>query len=154
MNIKNYDKKDIYYMTVALLTARNSTCSRLATGTVLVSDKGRIISTGHNGVMTGLAHCQEINKEKKTPCRCVHSEQNSIVHCPEPFTSWKKAYVTDTPCYSCMKLLLSYHVKEIYYFRRYRADQDSFKLAKEANIKMVHVPEYFQIEVPHKNWDK
>lgn len=137
--------KDRYLMSIAVLTAKNSTCSRLSTGAVIVSKEGKIISTGYNGAPSGLKHCINVNKEKITPCRCVHAEQNAVVYCLEPWRTWKKIYVTDTPCYSCMKLVLAFGIKEIYYYRRYRDDEKSFNLAKEAEVPLIHIPELIKI---------
>lgn len=145
--MKEYTSKDIYYMSLTLLTAMNSTCSRLSTGAVIVSFDGKVLSLGYNGCPSGLPHCKDVNKEKVTPCRCIHSEQNAVIHCNESWKVEKKIYVTDTPCYSCMKLVLASSIKEVYYFRRYRDDIKSFDLAKEANVKMIHVPEYLKINL-------
>jgi len=139
-------EKDKYFMSIAILTSKNSTCSRLAVGAVIVSQNGIILSTGYNGKARGLVHCNVENLEKKSPCKCIHSEQNAVIHCLEPWNTWKKIYLTDTPCYSCMKLLVAFGIKEIYYYKRYRDDFDSFNLASEAGIKMIHIPEYLKLE--------
>ena len=50
---------DEYFMQMALLTARRSTCLRRQVGAVIVKDK-HIIATGYNGAPKGLEHCDEI----------------------------------------------------------------------------------------------
>ncbi|MGD8741193.1 MAG: hypothetical protein PVG34_12835, partial [Desulfobacterales bacterium] len=47
-----------YFMDIAMLVARRSTCLRRAVGAIIVKDK-RILSTGYNGAPTGVRHCVE-----------------------------------------------------------------------------------------------
>lgn len=51
---------DEWAMTVALDTARRSTCCRRAVGAVLLNHAGHIIATGYNGVAAGMPHCNEL----------------------------------------------------------------------------------------------
>jgi dCMP deaminase len=53
---------NITYLKIAELMAEKSTCYRVHVGAILVKD-GRIISTGYNGVPSGMKHCNEIFKE-------------------------------------------------------------------------------------------
>lgn len=46
-------------MRVAAATARRSTCLRRQVGCVLLDQDGFILSTGYNGVASGLPHCNE-----------------------------------------------------------------------------------------------
>ena len=55
--MKEQQAKD-YFISIAKLTAKNSTCKRLAVGCVLTSDN-IILSTGFNGAPTGMEHCNE-----------------------------------------------------------------------------------------------
>lgn len=47
---------DEYFMEMAVLTARRSTCLRRQVGAVIVKDK-HIVATGYNGAPRGLEHC-------------------------------------------------------------------------------------------------
>ncbi|MBS7618264.1 hypothetical protein KEJ25_06655, partial [Candidatus Bathyarchaeota archaeon] len=49
---------DEYFMEMARLVAKRSTCLRKKVGAVLVKDR-RVISTGYNGAPKGLPHCSE-----------------------------------------------------------------------------------------------
>lgn len=66
---------DDYFMSVALLISRRSTSPKKKVGSVIVL-KNRIISSGYNGVPTGMAHVsiQMNGKEINT----IHSEQNAM----------------------------------------------------------------------------
>ena len=52
---------ETYFMDIAELVAKRSTCLRRAVGAVVVKDK-RILSTGYNGAPTGIKHCIDILK--------------------------------------------------------------------------------------------
>ncbi|MBU4504627.1 MAG: cytidine/deoxycytidylate deaminase family protein, partial [Proteobacteria bacterium] len=79
---------ETYFMDIARLVAKRSTCRRRAVGAVLIKDK-RILSTGYNGAPSGLKHCLEIgclreelnipSGERHELCRGIHAEQNSII---------------------------------------------------------------------------
>ena len=55
MNRPSWDE---YFMEMAELTAKRSTCMRRNVGAVIVKDK-RAIATGYNGAPMGIAHCEE-----------------------------------------------------------------------------------------------
>ena len=50
---------DLYFMRMARQVATRSTCLRRAVGCVLVGTRGRVLSTGYNGVARGAPHCNE-----------------------------------------------------------------------------------------------
>ena len=78
---------DEYFMQVADVVSRRSTCIRRNIGAVIVKDK-RILSTGYNGAPSGLPHCTQmgcLRKELGVPsgerteiCRGLHAEQMCI----------------------------------------------------------------------------
>jgi dCMP deaminase len=49
---------ETYFMEIALLVARRSTCLRRSVGAVVVKDR-RMLSTGYNGAPTNVRHCRE-----------------------------------------------------------------------------------------------
>ncbi|MCK4727749.1 MAG: cytidine deaminase, partial [Desulfobacterales bacterium] len=73
-----------YFMDIASLVARRSTCRRRRVGAIVVRDK-RILATGYNGAPTGLPHCLDIgclreelgvaSGERHELCRGLHAEQ-------------------------------------------------------------------------------
>ena len=77
---------DEYFLEMASLVAKRSTCLRRSVGAVLVRDK-RILATGYNGAPSGLEHCFEIgclrvklkvpSGERHELCRALHAEQNA-----------------------------------------------------------------------------
>ena len=80
---------DQYFMEMAVLTSRRSTCMRRQVGAVIVKDK-HIIATGYNGAPRRIAHCEERggcirqklgipSGERHELCRALHAEQNAII---------------------------------------------------------------------------
>ena len=114
-----------YFMEMAILTAKRSTCLRRQVGAVIVKDK-HIIATGYNGAPKGLAHCEElggcIREKLKVPsgqrhelCRALHAEQNAIIQAATLGQSVEGAtiYITHQPCIICSKMIINAGIKEI-----------------------------------------
>lgn len=128
-------KKILYFKKIVILTKANSTCARLAVGALITTLDGYILSTGYNGVPSGMAHCNLMNKLGVTPCNCIHAEQNAIIRCSESWRTPKICYVTAFPCLSCAKLLAGINVKKIFYIDDYREQNRSMTFLDEAGIK-------------------
>ena len=58
MSIQKRPSWDEYFMELAEVVAKRSTCLRRNVGAVVVKDK-RVLATGYNGAPSGLAHCTE-----------------------------------------------------------------------------------------------
>ncbi len=62
---------DEYFMEMAVLTARRSTCLRRHVGAVIVQEK-HIVATGYNGAPRGLDHCGDREggclRQQSAPC--------------------------------------------------------------------------------------
>ena len=137
---------DEYFMEMAHLVAKRSTCLRRNVGAILVKDK-HILSTGYNGAPKGLKHCSEVGclrKELGIPsgerheiCRGLHAEQNAIIQAAVFGISIKNSvlYCTNTPCVVCAKMLINAGVKEIVYSGEY-PDDLAKKMINESKIKI------------------
>ena len=95
-------------MNIAREVATRSTCSRKHVGAVIVRDK-TILSTGYNGSIKGLPHCDDAGCEM-VDGHCVrtsHAEANAIVQAAKNGVGidQSKIYVTASPCYDCFKLI-------------------------------------------------
>ena len=113
-----------------------STCERLKVGAVITKNN-RIISTGYNGVPSGLQHCCEIHKgidfstpennemHKKFSAHYeLHAEQNAIVEAAKNGIALNDSilYTTVEPCDYCRKLIAQSGIKKVYY--RYKYDRN------------------------------
>ncbi len=136
-----------YFMDIATLVAKRSTCLRRSVGAVIVKDK-RILSTGYNGAPSGLKHCIDIgclreqlniaSGERHELCRGIHAEQNAIIQAAFHGVSIKNAalFCTNQPCSICAKMIINAGIKNICYRFGY-ADSMSEKMLKEADVKLI-----------------
>ncbi len=144
MNRPSWDE---YFFEITKMVATRSTCLRRAVGAVIVKDK-RILTTGYNGVPSGLRHCSETgclrdqlkipSGERQEICRGVHAEQNALIQAARFGISLdgSTAYVTHHPCVVCAKLLINAGIKTIKYLEAY-PDELSKSLLEEARIEVI-----------------
>jgi dCMP deaminase len=138
---------DDYFLEIAGVVARRSTCLRRHVGAVLVRDRF-IISTGYNGAPTGIRHCQEAgclrekyhvpSGERHELCRGLHAEQNAIIQAALHGVSTKGAtmYCTNHPCSICAKMLINAGVVHVVISNDYN-DPLSKEMLTEANIEVT-----------------
>jgi dCMP deaminase len=129
---------DEYFMSIAILASKRSSCSRLNVGCIIIKDN-RIVTTGYNGFLRGAPHISRVlnNHEQAT----VHAEQNAI--CDAAFRgvniSNSVAYITHYPCLTCFKLLVASGINTIKYLNDYKNDPLVKELADENNIQIIHL---------------
>lgn len=137
---------DEYFMDIAQLVSRRSTCLRRKVGAVLVKDK-RILATGYNGAPSNIAHCRVtgcLRGKLKVPsgqrhelCRGLHAEQNVLLQAALHGVSSKESilYITVTPCIICAKMIINAGVKEIVIKGQY-PDSRAKEFLNQAKIKI------------------
>ncbi len=139
---------DEYFMQMAELTAKRSTCLRRHVGAVIVKDK-HIIATGYNGAPRGLTHCAErggcLREQLQIPsgqrhelCRALHAEQNAIIQAATLGQSIEDGsiYITHQPCVICAKMIVNAGLKRIVVREGY-PDDLSVEILDEAGLKIV-----------------
>ncbi|MDD3235264.1 MAG: cytidine/deoxycytidylate deaminase family protein [Candidatus Cloacimonetes bacterium] len=136
-----------YFMEMAYLASKRSTCLRRAVGAVLVRDN-QIISTGYNGSPKGVPHCAEVGclrEQLKVPsgqkhelCRGVHAEQNAIIQAAINGSSTRGAslYCTHQPCSICARLIINAEIKMVFVSETY-PDALGEQLFKEAGVQLI-----------------
>jgi dCMP deaminase len=128
-----------YFMNIARQVATRSTCDRKHVGAVVARDK-TILSTGYNGSIRGLAHCDEAGHlmEDGHCVRTVHAEANAIAQAARNGVAIEGAeiYITASPCWGCFRLLANSGIRRIYYGEFYR-DARIHDFAEEAGIELV-----------------
>lgn len=133
---------DEYFMQVASVVATRATCARRKIGAVVVRDR-TILSTGYNGSIRGLSHCDEVGHlmEDGHCVRTVHAEANAIAQAARNGVRIEGAdlYVTASPCWTCFKLIANSGIVRVAYGEFYR-DERIFTFAEEACIALVNVP--------------
>ena len=140
---------DEYFLEIATVVAKRSTCLRNKVGAVIVRDK-RIISTGYNGAPSNMQHCLDIgcirqqqNIESGTrheKCRAVHAEQNAIIQAAlhGVVTEGATLYCTHQPCILCAKMIINAKIKRVLYVIPY-PDNDAIDCFNEAGVEVVQM---------------
>ena len=118
--------KDLYFLTIVEAVALRASCMRRSVGCVLVDEHYHILSTGYNGPASGLTDCQDglcAREQAKSgegldSCGAIHAEQNALLQCPNTKSIYT-AYVTASPCITCIKLLMNTSCKRIVFLEAY-----------------------------------
>ena len=138
---------DEYFMEVAEVVRKRSTCMRRQVGAVIVKDN-RILSTGYNGAPKGLRHCEEVgctranynvpSGERHELCRGLHAEQNAIIQAAVFGTAIEGAtiYTTLSPCVLCTKMIINSGIKRIVLREQYN-DSLAIEMLEESGITVV-----------------
>lgn len=143
---------DEYFMEMAELTAKRSTCLRRNVGAVIVQDK-HIIATGYNGAPRGLAHCGDLggclrekmgvpSGERHELCRALHAEQNAIIQAATLGHSIEGSaiYVTHQPCSICAKMIINAGIERIVVKEGY-PDEMAVQILEEAGKRIIMMKE-------------
>lgn len=132
---------DTYFMKIAREVSTRATCDRKHVGAVIVRDKN-ILSTGYNGSLRGLPHCDEVGHlmENDHCVRTMHAEANAIVQAARNGVRIDDAaiYITASPCWPCFKLIANAGLTRICFGEFYR-DQRIFEFAQALGIALDKV---------------
>ena len=140
---------DKYFLEIATIVSKRSTCLRRQVGAIIVKDK-RILATGYNGAPTGIEHCETagcLREKLKIPsgqrhelCRGLHAEQNALIQAARYGinVAGGTLYCTNHPCIICTKMLINAGIKDIVILSGY-PDQMSRDFLKQAGIKVRKV---------------
>jgi len=130
---------DTYFMDIARVVASRSTCDRKHVGALLVRDR-MILSTGYNGSIRGMPHCDEVGHamEDGHCVATIHAEANSVLQAARNGVRIDGAdlYTTASPCWPCFKLVANAGIRRIVYGEFYR-DERIFEIARQAGIALV-----------------
>ncbi len=136
---------DQYFLEMAELVARRSTCIRRAVGAIIVDREHRVLSTGYNGVPRNLDHCTERAcpgagdpKGDTSRCEAVHAEVNAVLQC-NAIRYAHTIYVSCTPCFVCAKMIANTEIKRVVVMEPY-ADVKGAMILKRASITVEFIP--------------
>lgn len=133
---------DDYFMEIASVVAKRSTCLRNQVGALFVKNK-RILTTGYNGAPAGLPHCDEVGCAREGVasgtrhelCRAVHAEQNAIIQAALHGVSIEGStlYCTHQPCILCAKMMINARIRTVVYEESY-PDETALDFLDQAGI--------------------
>lgn len=149
MSPTNRPDLDEYFMEIARVVAKRSTCLRNQVGALFVKNK-RILSTGYNGAPSGLDHCDQVGCAREGVasgtrhelCRAVHAEQNAIIQAALHGVSIEGStlYCTHQPCILCAKMMINASVSRVVYQESY-PDETALGFLEEAGIEVMRLKE-------------
>jgi dCMP deaminase len=152
---KNRPSWDEYFMELAFVVSKRSTCLSRHVGSIVVKDK-RIMTTGYNGAPSGIESCLErgfcIRREQGCNsgtnleiCRGSHAEENAIVQAAKfgICLSGGTVYCTHQPCLICSKMLINAGIKRVVFKGSYPHEM-SLDMFREAGIDLFR----FDGEIP------
>lgn len=142
---------DEYFMEMAHVAKRRSTCLSRQTGAVLVKDN-RVVATGYNGTPSKTKHCidggcarcaSRVNNvvvagQALDQCACCHAEENAVVQAALHGISTKGTvmYTTYVPCTLCAKIIINAGIKKVITNEEYPDDLGK-KLLAEASVELI-----------------
>jgi dCMP deaminase len=137
-----------YFIDMARLVSRRGTCARRQVGCVLVNQRNHVIATGYNGVASGMIHCTDVacpgvgiaSGQGLDICEATHAEANALLQCRNVYEI-HTAFVTDSPCIHCTKLLLNTGCKFIYFEKEYSHNSTSKVLWEKSGRRWLKWPE-------------
>ena len=123
-----------YFLEIAHVVSKRSTCLRRHYGSVIVKDN-KIISTGYNGAPRGEENCcdrgycerEQLNipaGERYELCRGVHAEQNAIINADPVQMEGATIYIVGTnvkdgtpasskPCLLCERMIKNARIEYV-----------------------------------------
>lgn len=132
-----------YFMEIAHVVSKRGTCDRKRVGAILVVNN-HIVSTGYNGSIPGLPHCDDVGHDMKDGhcVRTMHAEANAVAQAALLGRSLKDAalYCNTFPCWNCYKLLATAGVTEVYFDDEYRKDERVVEAAKATGVLLIGPP--------------
>lgn len=130
-----------YFMNIAKQVATRSTCDRKHVGAVISRDR-TILSTGYNGSIRGMPHCDEAGHmmENGHCVATIHAEANAILQAAKNgvMIDNSEIFITASPCWPCFKMIANAGIKKIFYGEFYR-DERIFDVAKKLGIELAHI---------------
>ncbi len=129
-------EKDLYYLDIAEVVSRRSTCLKVFMGAIIVKED-QIIATGYVGAPRNTKSSMEhefcLRKKLNIPsgtqyelCRSVHAEQNAIINAARAGVSLlggdififgqlrdTKEVINAFPCFICKKMIINAGLKRV-----------------------------------------
>lgn len=128
------------------LVASRSTCIRRMVAAIITDRDGHVLSTGYNGVPSGIEHCYikpcpgaEQASGNTSLCEAVHAEQNAIIQCRD-LRNATTMYCSCTPCFVCAKMILNTPIQSIYCLESY-PDKKALEILLRRKISIYVVPD-------------
>lgn len=113
---------DVWALGLAAAVAMRADCTRRQVGAVILDSEHRVISTGYNGLPSGMPGCRSAGTcargrltydqqpadvgytDAEHPCHALHAEENAVVYARRDLSGCT-LYCTHAPCTNCARFL-------------------------------------------------
>lgn len=142
-------------ISIAVTVSKRSTCSRRNNGAVIATEKGVVLSTGYNGSLSGMEHCnhdcectrfllEEVHDSwcpahVENGCTtAVHAEANAVYFAARNgvSTEGSSIYCTTEPCIKCAEAIVQSGIIECVYELEYRTHA-GIELLRAAGVRVA-----------------
>jgi len=129
------------FMEIAKVISKRSKDPHTKVGAVLVKNNC-IIGTGYNGDPRNFGYKFNWNTEEKYKY-VIHAEMNAVANACYNGCEVKGSsiYLTLSPCNECIKLLVQFGIKNIYYLTEYKDFELTEKIANNSGISLMKFKE-------------
>jgi len=127
--------------------ALRSTCYKRQIGALVVNTDHEIVSTGFNGNVRGVSHCDEIgcikdemglkSGEGQEWCTAVHAEQNALLQAGK-LSRGSTLFVNAFPCKICARLIVNAGINKVVISGEY-TDKDGLKILDSSGVEVIHI---------------
>ena len=115
-----------YFMEITDLVASRSTCDRAMVGCLIVNDDNRIVSSGYNGSVSGMPHCDDVGHTMRDGhcIATIHAEMNACLAAGRQNCIGATLYLAGwrvdqnknkeiTPCLMCSRVIKNSGIIEV-----------------------------------------
>jgi dCMP deaminase len=126
-----------YFMNIAKMIALKSKDTKKQVGAILVSlSNNRIISSGYNGLPSGINDNIDWNDRDLVHSMIIHAEMNCILYAENKFEN-SILYSTLSPCKDCIKIIAAAKIKKVIYLEEYKDILISKELCNKFGIELI-----------------
>lgn len=126
---------------IAFTMADRSTCDRRHNGAVIATESGVVLSTGYNGSLSGMDHCDHKTNPDENGCTtAVHAEANAIYFAARNGVAVNNSiiYCTTEPCLKCAEAIVQSGINQCVYSLTYR-DHSGLALLERAGVQVKQI---------------
>lgn len=126
-------------ISTALTWAERSEDPYRKVGACVLDKEGRVLSVGYNGLLPKMSVDRAFWKDREYRRKfIVHAETNALSLINKKDNPYIIA-VSMLPCSDCAKNIACHGIKTVVYNEEYDRDQDSKKIFKFYNIKLIKI---------------
>jgi dCMP deaminase len=126
-----------YFMNIAKIISLKSKDKKKQVGAVLVSKlNNRIISTGYNGLPSGIDDNIDWNDRSIVHSMIIHAEMNCILYAKTKYEN-SILYSTLSPCKDCIKIIAAANITKVIYLEEYKDLEISKSLCQSFGIELI-----------------